>query len=108
ATPARASREPKGPFFPNAKVLNQRKEVDTFKSTHPMQWAWYVPGGMDKEIDDNLVLLDCDVELVIVSASVATPGHTAGSQSLCINTPDGIWVSSENGVCAYSWHPHLS
>ena len=30
---------------------------------HPMQWAWYVPGGMDDVIEDNLVLLDGDVEL---------------------------------------------
>jgi len=37
-----------------------------------------------------------------------TPGHTDGNQSLVLNTPDGIWVSSENGVCADSWHPHLS
>jgi hypothetical protein len=39
---------------------------------------------------------------------MATPGHTDGNQSLVINTPDGVWVSSENGVCADNWHPHLS
>ncbi|MGH2838449.1 MAG: hypothetical protein ACRDJY_08910, partial [Thermoleophilaceae bacterium] len=33
---------PKPAFFPNAKFLCQRKEVDTFHSLHPMQWAWYV------------------------------------------------------------------
>jgi hypothetical protein len=99
---------PKAPFFPNAKFLCQRREVDTFKSLHPMQWAWYVPGGMDDVIEDNLVLLDGDVELGIGVALVWTPGHTDGNQSLCINTPDGIWVSSENGVCADNWHPHLS
>ena len=100
-------REPK-PFFPNAKFVCQRKEVDTFRSTHPMQWAWYVPGGMDKVIDDNLVLVDGDVELGVGVAFVATPGHTDGNQSLCLNTPDGVWVSSENGVAADNWHPHLS
>ena len=99
---------PKPPFFPNAKFLCQRKEVDTFASLHPMQWAWYVPGGMDDVIEDNLVLLDGDVELGVGVALVWTPGHTDGNQSLCINTPDGIWVSSENGVCADNWHPHLS
>jgi hypothetical protein len=99
---------PKPAFFPNAKFLCQRKEVDTFHSLHPMQWAWYVPGGMDDVIEDNLVLLDGDVELGIGVALVWTPGHTDGNQSLCINTPDGIWVSSENGVCADNWHPHLS
>ncbi len=100
--------EPRPPFFPNAKFLCQRKEVDTFRSMHPMQWAWYVPGGMDDVIEDNLVLIDGDVELGVGVALVWTPGHTDGNQSLCVNTPDGVWVSSENGVCADSWHPHLS
>jgi hypothetical protein len=100
--------EPRPPVFPNAKFLCQRREVDTLRSIHPMQWAWYVPGGMDHVIDDNLVLLDGDVELGVGLALVSTPGHTDGNQSLVINTPDGIWVSSENGVCADNWHPHLS
>ena len=25
-----------------------------------------------------------------------------------LNTDDGVWVTSENGVCADSWHPHQS
>ena len=40
----RARPTPRPPFFPNAKFLFQRKEVDTFGSLHPMQWAWYVAG----------------------------------------------------------------
>ncbi len=100
--------EPRPPLFPRAKFVCQRKEIDTFRSVHPMQWAWYVPGGMDDVIDDGLVVVDGDVELGIGVALVWTPGHTDGNQSLCINTPEGIWVSSENGVCADSWHPHLS
>jgi hypothetical protein len=95
-------------FFPNAKHLAQRLEVDTLKSTHPMQWAWYVPGGMDGIPEENLVLLDGDVELGPGIAFLWTPGHTDGNMSLCVNTPDGVWVSSENGVAADNWHPHLS
>jgi len=106
--PADGESLPKAPFFPNAKFLCQRKEVDTFHSMHPMQWAWYVPGGMDDVIEDKLVLLDGDVELGVGVALVWTPGHTDGNQSLCLNTPDGVWLSSENGVCADNWHPHLS
>ena len=71
---------PKPPVCPNAKFLCQRKEVDTFASLHPMQWAWYVPGGMEDVIDDNLVLLDGDVELGVGVALVWTPGHTDGNQ----------------------------
>jgi hypothetical protein len=100
--------EPRPPFFPNAKFLFQRKEVDTFKAPHPMQWAWYVPDGMDGVIEDNLVLLDGDVELGKGVAIVSTPGHTDGNHSLAVNTYDGVWVTSENGVCADSWHPHQS
>ena len=106
--PINGEAEPRKPFFPNAKFLFQRKEVDTFKSIHPMQWAWYVPGGMDDVIDENLVLLDGDVELGKGVAIVSTPGHTDGNHSLAVNTDDGVWVSSENGVAADSWHPHLS
>jgi hypothetical protein len=106
--PVLGEAEPRPPFFPNAKFLFQRKEVDTFKSIHPMQWAWYVPGGMDDVIDDNLVLLDGDVELGKGVAIVSTPGHTDGNHSLVLNTDDGVWVTSENGVSADSWHPHQS
>jgi hypothetical protein len=106
--PVEGEAAPREPFFPNAKFLLQRKEVDTLASPHPMQWAWYVPGGMDQVIEDNLVLLDGDVELGLGVALMSTPGHTDGNQSLVLGTPDGIWVSSENGVCADNWHPHLS
>lgn len=106
--PVQGEAEPRKPFFPNAKFLFQRKEVDTFRSPHPTQWAWYVPGGMDDVIEDNLVLLDGDVELGKGVAIAWTPGHTDGNHSLVLNTEDGVWVTSENGVCADSWHPHQS
>jgi hypothetical protein len=106
--PINGESEPRRPFFPNAKFVFQRKEVDTFRSVHPMQWAWYVPGGMDGVIEDNLVIVDGDVELGKGVALAHTPGHTDGNHSLVLNTDDGVWVSSENGVCADSWHPHQS
>jgi hypothetical protein len=99
---------PRAPLFPNAKLIAQRKEWDTFASLHPMQWAWYVEEGIKDLITDNVVLVDGDVELGKGVALVWTPGHTDGNHSLCINTEDGVWVSSENGVAADSWHPHLS
>jgi hypothetical protein len=100
--------EPRAGFFPNARFLFQRAELDTLRSVHPLQWAWYVPGGMDGVDESRFELLDGDVELGIGVALAATPGHTDGNQSLVLNTPDGIWVSSENGVCADNWHPQLS
>ena len=95
-------------YYPNAKMIAQTSEVDTFKSLHPTQWAWYVDGGMDGVPDDKLILVDGDVEIGRGLAFLHTPGHTDGNMSLCVNTPDGIWVSSENGVAADNWHPQLS
>jgi hypothetical protein len=103
--PVMGDAQPRKPFFPNAKFLFQRKEVDTFKSPHPTQWAWYVPGGMDDVIEDNLVLLDGDIELGKGVAIIFTPGHTDGNHSLAVNTDEGVWITSENGVSADSWHP---
>jgi hypothetical protein len=100
--------EPREPFFPNARFVFQAREVDTFRSVHPTQWAWYVPGGMEAVRTDRLVLVDGDVALGRGVALLWTPGHTDGNHSLCLNTPEGIWVSSENGVSADNWHPHLS
>lgn len=99
---------PRPPLFPNAKLIAQRREWDTFASLHPMQWAWYVEDAVKDLVTDEVVLIDGDVELGKGVALVWTPGHTDGNHSLCINTPDGVWVSSENGVAADSWHPHLS
>jgi hypothetical protein len=95
-------------YYPNARMLAQRREVDTFGSLHPTQWAWYVDGGMDGVPDERVILLDGDVEIGKGLAFISTPGHTDGNMSLCVNTPDGIWVSSENGVAADNWHPRLS
>jgi len=99
---------PRAPLFPNAKLISQRKEWDTFASIHPMQWAWYVGDGLKDLRTDDVVLIEGDVELGKGVALVWTPGHTDGNHSLVINSPDGVWVSSENGVAADSWHPHLS
>jgi hypothetical protein len=96
------------PLFPNAAFVFQRREVDTLSSVHPMQWAWYVPGGMDGVRTESLVLVDGDVELGPGVALLWTPGHTDGNHSLCLNTADGVWVTSENGVAADNWQPHLS
>src|SRR5215204_6126077 len=94
---------PGPPIFPNAKLIAQRKEWDTFASLHPMQLVWYVEDGVKDLITDNVVLIDGDVELGKGVALVWTPGHTDGNHSLCMNTDDGVWVSSENGVAAESF-----
>lgn len=100
--------EPRRPLFPRAEVLAQAREVDTLEDLHPMQWAWYVPGAMEGARLDQLVRLPGSVELGVGVAIVWTPGHTDGNHSLVINTADGVWVSSENGVALDNWQPTQS
>ena len=107
-TIASAETPPRAPFFPQARFLLQRSEVESMASVHPTQWPWYVPAGMDDAIADRLVLLEGDVELGAGCALVATPGQTEGTQSLCLATPAGLWIVTANGVAADSWQPHLS
>jgi hypothetical protein len=96
------------PLFPNATFLCQARELDTLRSIHPMQYAWYVGTDLDDVRLDNVVTLDSDVVLGEGVAVVRTPGHTDGNQSLVLRTETGVWVSSENGVALDSWQPELS
>lgn len=96
------------PMLPNATFICQRVEVDTFRSPHPMQWAWYVADGWKDIREDKVQYIDGDVELGPGLAIIATPGHTDGNQSIAINTPSGVWVSSENGVSIDNWQPEHS
>ena len=106
--PLLGENEPLKPIFPNAKFIFQKKEMDTLRSPHRMQWAWYVTECINDLDEKNLILIEGDVELGKGIALITTPGHTDGNHSLCINTPDGIWVSSENGVSIDSWFPEFS
>lgn len=99
---------PREPLFPNARLLVNRRELGTFESMHPMQWAWYVDQGMDGVPEERLDVVEGDVELGVGVSLLWTPGHTDGNHSLVLNTPDGVWVSSENGMAADSWQPELS
>ena len=99
---------PREPMFPNSKLLVHNKELGTLESMHPLQWAWYVDGGLDGVPADRLETFDGDVELGVGVSLLWTPGHTDGNHSLVVNTPDGVWVSSENGMAADSWQPEQS
>jgi hypothetical protein len=91
---------PRPPLFPNAKLIAQRREWDTFASLHPMQWAWYVEDGIKDLITDNVVLVDGDVELGKGVALVWTPGHTErGGRGQLASTPVGDpWGAQDRRV----------
>lgn len=99
---------PREPLFGAAKMLVHSRELATLQSLHPMQWAWYVDGSLGGVDPDKLVTFDCDIELGPGIALLWTPGHTDGNHSLVVNTPDGVWVSSENGIALDNWQPELS
>ncbi|MGW4241376.1 hypothetical protein [Nocardia sp. NPDC004722] len=96
------------PLFGHAKMLVHRRELATLESLHPMQWAWYVSDGLVGVDPDAFVRFDGDIELGPGIALLWTPGHTDGNHSLVINTPDGVWVSSENGISLDNWQPDQS
>ncbi|HUP92818.1 MAG TPA: hypothetical protein VM074_11265 [Solimonas sp.] len=96
------------PVFPNARMIVQPKELDTVMAPHPMQLAWYVPNSGEGIDPARLLPIEGDFELGTGIAMVATPGHTDGNMSLVLNTADGVWVTSENGVSADNWYPEHS
>lgn len=106
--PIEGEARPRDPVYPHAKLLVHRKELGTFESLHPMQWAWYVQNGMAGVPAERLEIFDGDVELGVGVSLLWTPGHTDGNHSLCVNTPEGVWVCSENGMAPDNWQPELS
>lgn len=96
------------PFFPNAKLLVMRAEWESTKSLIAPQLDWYCPQGIDGIPESSVILLDHDVLLGEGCALVRTPGHTEGNHSLVVRSPEGVLVSSENGVSADCYAPKHS
>ncbi|MEQ1515042.1 MAG: hypothetical protein ABL931_00975, partial [Usitatibacteraceae bacterium] len=95
-------------YFPNAKLLVMRQEWESAKALLPMQAMWYCPNGISGLDPARVVLLDSSVRLGDGVALVHTPGHTEGNHSLVAKTPEGLMVTSENGVSADSYSPRAS
>ena len=53
----------------------------------------------------RVVLLDSDALLGEGVALVRTPGHTEGNHSIVVRTPEGLMVTSENGVAPDCYAP---
>jgi len=92
-------------FFPNAKLLVSRREWAAVHALLPLNAQWYCPDGVAGIDPGRVVLLDGDVALGEGLALVQTPGHTEGNHSFVAHTPEGLLVTSENGVGADSYAP---
>jgi len=95
-------------YFPNAKLLVMEQEWVSTLSLLPPQQTWYCPNGIDGVRPDKVILLDSSVMLGDSVALVQTPGHTEGNHSLVAHTPDGLFVTSENGISADCYAPERS
>lgn len=95
-------------YFPNAKLLVMRQEWESTKALLPPQRQWYCPEGIAGVPEEKIILLDGDVLLGEGVALVHTPGHTEGNHSIVVHVPEGLFVTSENGVGADSYAPARS
>lgn len=102
---APAGQSPLEPIFRNAYFIFHRAEVESMRNLHPLQLPWYVPDALKDVRTDRQILIDSDVMLGDGVAILHTPGHTPGNISLAVNTPNGVFVTSENGVSIDNYHP---
>jgi len=95
-------------LLPNATLLVHRQEWASAQGLLPLQADWYCPQGTAGIAPQRIRLFDGSVQLGAGLALVHTPGHTEGNHSLVYRAPDGVRVSSENGVASDSWAPQRS
>lgn len=95
-------------IFPNARLLVHRQEWLSTGALLPVQADWYCPHGIEGIAADRVVMFEGDIQLGKGVALIHTPGHTEGNHSLVARVPDGIRVTSENGVGADAYAPQNS
>ena len=92
-------------YFPNAKLLVHEKEWQSAQGLLPVQAEWYCPNGIEGVDPNKVITFTSSLQLGKGLALVHTPGHTEGNHSLVARVPDGIRVTSENGVGADAYAP---
>lgn len=92
-------------FFPNAKLLVHEKEWQSAQRLLPVQAEWYCPDGIKGVHPNKVITFTSSLHLGRGLALIHTPGHTEGNHSLVARVPDGIRVTSENGVGADAYAP---
>jgi hypothetical protein len=95
-------------YFPNAKLLVHAQEWQSTLALLPCQAEWYCPHGIDGVPEERVLTFNGSLQLGPGLALLHTPGHTEGNHSLAARVPDGIRVTSENGVGADAYAPYNS
>ena len=98
----------KSGYFPNAKLLVMKQEWESTLGLLPPQLDWYCPNGIDGIHPSRVILLEGDTMFGESAALMATPGHTEGNHSFVVHTPEGLMVTSENGVAPDAYAPLAS
>ncbi len=92
-------------YFPNAKLLVHEKEWQSVQGLLPVQAEWYCPNGVEGVDPNRVITFTSSLQLGKGLALIHTPGHTEGNHSLVARVPDGIRVTSENGVGVDAYAP---
>lgn len=95
-------------LFPNARLLVHRQEWASTQALLPLQAEWYCPQGTAGIAPERVVCFDDSLSLGPGLVLVHTPGHTQGNHSMAARVPDGIRVTSENGVGVDAYEPSRS
>ena len=97
------------PLYPNAKLLVNRREIETLENLHPLQKPWWIEGALDGVPDEKIVALEGSAWLGKGVALVWTPGHTLGNHTILFHAAGrGVFGVSENGICPDSYIPLAS
>ena len=92
-------------YFSKAKLLVHRQEWASTQNLLPIQADWYCPQGIDGIEPARVVTFDSSLSLGPGLALIHTPGHTEGNHSMAARVPDGVRVTSENGVGVDAYEP---
>lgn len=104
-----AGEDGRPPLYPNAKLLVNRRELETLRSIHPLQRPWWIPGALDGVPQDRVVALESSAWLGPGLALVWTPGHTLGNHSIVFHAPGrGVFAVSENAIAPECYVPEMS
>lgn len=95
-------------YFSKARLLVHRQEWASTQSLLPVQADWYCPQGIDGIAPERVLPFDGSLSLGPGLALIHTPGHTEGNHSMAARVPDGIRVTSENGVGVDAYEPRHS